>query len=244
MRFFIRFSYFGANYHGWQNQPNAISVQEVLEEAISTLIRQKIKLTGAGRTDAGVHAKQMIAHFDLEEMPREDLVKRLNAFLPSAIAVQEIFEVAEDAHARFDATERTYEYWVVVDKNPFHEGSAYYVSAPLDVAAMNAAAKLLLTHTDFQCFSKSGTDVKTFDCDITKATWDRTGEILRFTITANRFLRNMVRAIVGTLLEVGVGKLDTNQILAILESKNRSKAGMSVPAKGLYLTQIKYPKKQ
>ncbi|MEW2921364.1 tRNA pseudouridine(38-40) synthase TruA [Muricauda sp. ANG21] len=243
MRYFIQFSYFGKAYHGWQNQPNALTVQEVLEKALSTLLRQKVEVVGAGRTDTGVHAKEMFAHFDFNEIEDlEELVYRLNAFLPEDIAVQQICRMSQEAHARFDAQERTYEYWVVQEKNPFYADSAHFVKYPLDLKAMNQAASLLLEHSDFECFSKSNTDVKTYICDVRHAKWEEKEDRLVFTITADRFLRNMVRAVVGTLLDVGVGKMAPEEIHTIIASKNRSEAGVSVPAKGLYLTKVLYPK--
>lgn len=241
MRYFIQFSYFGKQYHGWQNQPNALTVQQVLEEAISVLLKEPISLTAAGRTDAGVHAQQMFAHFDAGQIAGSyDLVYRLNAFLPEDIAVQRIFEVPDDAHARFDALERTYAYWIVQEKNPFLTDAAHFIKHSLDTTKMNQAAELLVAHHDFQCFSKSNTDVKTYRCDIKKAVWEVKGNTLVFTVTADRFLRNMVRAIVGTLLEVGSGRWSLDDVKTILKSGDRAKAGPSVPAKGLYLTQINY----
>ncbi len=242
MRYFVQFSYNGKAYHGWQNQPNAITVQQVLEKAFSTLLRTDVSLMGAGRTDTGVHAKQMFAHFVVDELADiEDLIYKLNSFLPEDIAVQEIFQVLPEAHARFDATERTYEYWVIQEKNPFYIDSAYHVKHSLDIEKMNEASSVLLDYKDFECFSKSNTDVHTYLCDIKEASWIRKGELLVFTITANRFLRNMVRAIVGTLLEVGTGKSTVADVKSIINSKDRSEAGYSVPAKGLYLTRIIYP---
>lgn len=244
MRYFIQFSYFGKPYHGWQNQPNAISVQEELEKALSTLLRQKIEVVGAGRTDAGVHAKVMYAHFDLEalEDERGGLVDRLNAFLPQDIAVQAIHAMQPGAHARFDALERTYQYWLVREKNPFLFEKAHLQRLPLDLGAMNQAASFLLEYRNFECFSKSNSDVGTFDCDLRHARWEVQGNLWVFTIKADRFLRNMVRAIVGTLLEVGLGKRSPGDIHALLESRDRGQAGVSVPAKGLYLTEVTYPK--
>ena len=243
MRFFIQFSYFGKHYHGWQRQPNAITVQEVLEGGLCTILNTTVVLTGAGRTDAGVHAKQMYAHFNLDKMPDvEDLVYRLNSYLPEDIAVERIIETKEDAHARFDATARTYEYWIAKKKDPFSTDAAHYIKQALNIEAMNEAAKILLTEEDFECFSKSNTDVYTYLCNITLAHWEQKGNLLIFTITANRFLRNMVRAIVGTLLEVGMGKIKVEDVNTIIKSKDRAKAGVSVPAKGLYLTQVLYPK--
>lgn len=242
MRYFIAFSYFGKSYHGWQKQPNAMTVQQVMEETLSTLLRESVELMGAGRTDTGVHAKQMYAHFEAEGIEDcEDLCYRLNAFLPEDIAISGIFEVPKEAHARFDAVERTYEYWIVQEKNPFYMESAHYVKHELDLDKMNEAASLLLKFTDFECFSKSNTDVKTFLCKLKRAEWTIQGDVLVFTITADRFLRNMVRAIVGTLLEVGLGKSTLENIEEIINSKDRSRAGVSVPAKGLYLTQVNYP---
>lgn len=242
MRYFIQFSYCGKAYHGWQGQPNAITVQQVLQECLSTLVKQAVVLVGAGRTDTGVHAKQMFAHFDVQvALNIEDIVYRINAFLPDDIAVQRLFGVPDQAHARFDALERTYEYFVVQQKNPFYIESAHYVKIPLDVEKMNESAALLLQYRDFECFSKSNTDVQTFICDVKEAQWAMKGDVLVFTIRANRFLRNMVRAIVGTLLEVGSGKRSANDVKAVINSKDRSLAGPSVPAKGLYLTKISYP---
>ncbi len=244
MRYFVEFSYLGKDYHGWQNQPNAITVQEVLEKAFSTLLREPVALVGAGRTDAGVHAKQMYAHFDFGEIKDVQLfIYRLNSLLPDAIAVHDVFTVNPDAHARFDAEERTYEYWVLQDKNPFYGDFAHYIKQSLDVEAMNQAAQLLLQFEDFECFSKSNTDVKTYLCDVKNAVWEVQRDKLVFTITADRFLRNMVRAVVGTLLEVGTGKTKPAHVKSIINSKNRSNAGPSVPAKGLYLTSVLYPKK-
>ncbi|NKI25709.1 tRNA pseudouridine(38-40) synthase TruA [Arenibacter sp. 6A1] len=242
MRYFLVFSYYGKAYHGWQIQPNAITVQEVLEQAMSLLFRETVQLTAAGRTDAGVHAREMYAHFNTEVVfNREEMRYRLNAFLPKDIAVKDIIEVPEDAHARFDAIERTYEYWIVQNKDPFLTDAAHYVKYPLNVEAMNEAGTILLEHTDFECFSKSNTDVKTYLCDVKKASWQQKEGLLVFTITADRFLRNMVRAVVGTLLEVGLGKWSLDEVKLVLESKDRSRAGVSVPAKGLYLTEVKYP---
>lgn len=213
-----------------------------MEDAFSTLLRQKIALTAAGRTDTGVHARKMVAHADMELTGQsDDLVKRLNSFLPEDIAVASIRSVGEDAHARFDAVERSYEYWISPKKNPFYSDSAYHLRSALDLSRMNEAATLLLEYDDFECFSKSNTDVKTFLCDIKSATWVQDQDRIVFRITADRFLRNMVRAIVGTLLEVGQGKISIEDVKTIIKSKDRSKAGVSVPAKGLYLTEVKYP---
>jgi len=242
LRFFIQFSYFGKAYHGWQNQPNAITVQEVLEKGMSKLLNSPVSLMGAGRTDTGVHAKMMYAHFDVDALEDiQDYIFRLNSFLPNDIAVERIFEVKDNAHARFHATARTYEYHIAKSKDPFTTDLAYFVKKELDVEQMNIAANLLLGKKDFECFSKSNTDVFTNICDLREAQWSINENNLIFTITADRFLRNMVRAIVGTLINVGLGKYSPDYVNTILKSKDRTKAGVSVPAKGLYLTSIVYP---
>ncbi|MFC7358356.1 tRNA pseudouridine(38-40) synthase TruA [Jejudonia soesokkakensis] len=242
MRYFIEIAYHGKNYHGWQNQPDAITVQEVLEKTLSTLLRKEIQVVGAGRTDAGVHAKQLFAHFDFDRIENlSEVIFRLNSFLPKDISVKNIIRVKEDAHARFDATAREYEYLITTAKNPFFEELAYHVYQKPDIQKMNEAAALLLDYNDFQCFSRSNTDVKTYYCKLEKADWVEDKNSLIFTIKADRFLRNMVRAIVGTLLEVGYGKLFLEGVHAIIESKDRSNAGASAPAHGLYLTKVEYP---
>lgn len=244
MRYFINLSYLGTSFHGWQCQPNAISVQEVLEKALTTVLRSPIKITGAGRTDTGVHARLMVAHFDAEIPVKtfDNLVYLLNQYLKSDVVILSIVPVIDEAHARFDATLRTYEYHIVSKKDPFTRGLAYFFREPLDIPLMNEAAELLMIFKDFQAFSKTNTDVKTYLCDISSASWKPEGVGYVFTITANRFLRNMVRAIVGTLLDVGMHKITSEELKMIVESKERSKAGFSVPAHGLYLTDIQYPK--
>ncbi|MFS4456109.1 tRNA pseudouridine(38-40) synthase TruA [Maribacter sp. 2304DJ31-5] len=242
MRYFIQFSYFGQAYHGWQNQPNAVTVQSVLEDTLSKLLRSKIEVVGAGRTDAGVHAKEMFAHFDFDKIDNgTELIYRLNSFLPKDIAVQKIIEANNDAHARFAAASRSYEYWVCNHKNPFYKDTAHFVKQELDLEAMNRAAILLMGRKDFECFSKTNSDVKTFICNVTHAEWSYKEDLLVFKITADRFLRNMVRAIVGTLLDVGRGRYSIRDVNTIIKSKDRSRAGASVPAKGLYLTSVVYP---
>ncbi|MGO4918111.1 tRNA pseudouridine(38-40) synthase TruA [Maribacter spongiicola] len=242
MRFFIQFSYFGKAYHGWQNQPNAITVQEVLENGMSKLLNSPVSLMGAGRTDTGVHAKEMYAHFDIDSLNNiPEYIFRLNSFLPNDIAVDRIFEVEDDAHARFHATARTYEYHIDKKKDPFSTDLAHFVKKELDIEQMNNGAALLLGKKDFECFSKSNTDVYTNICDLREAKWELKNDKLVFTITADRFLRNMVRAIVGTLINVGLGRYPADYVNTILKSKDRTKAGVSVPAKGLYLTSIVYP---
>jgi len=241
-RYFIWLSYNGTHYHGWQIQPNGVSVQEKLQESISLLMRVHTDVIGAGRTDAGVHARTMVAHFDAEEIEQPELfLKKLNGVLPNDIAVWNIKKVKPGAHARFDAINRTYEYWVTPEKNPFHLESAARVHSPLDFEAMNQAAAILPEYIDFTSFSKLHTDVKTNNCTITQAYWAKRGDIWVFTITANRFLRNMVRAIVGTLLKVGRGQLTEKDFRAIIEAKDRGKAGSSAYAHGLYLTDVAYP---
>ncbi len=242
MRYFIEFSYNGKAYHGWQNQPNAISVQQVLEEALSKLLRTKIAVMGAGRTDAGVHASQMFAHFVVDQtFDIDSIIFKLNCFLPKDIAIHTIFEVNDKAHARFNALSRTYHYRICTRKNVFASDFAYHVFFPLDIEKMNKACDILFQYKDFQCFSKSNTDVKTYHCSIKEAFWELEEHELVFTITADRFLRNMVRAIVGTMIEIGLGKLEVEKLHDIIKSKDRSEAGYSVPAQGLYLTKILYP---
>lgn len=242
MRYFFELSYNGKAYHGWQNQPNAISVQELLEKALSVILNFEIVIVGAGRTDAGVHASQMFAHFDFEgELDSIDLVYKLNSYLPKDIAVKDVFKVQPEAHARFDALSRTYHYKISTLKDVFAYDFAYQFHLPLDIKAMNEACKILFQYNDFQCFSKSNTDVKTYYCDIKEAFWTKEKDELKFTITADRFLRNMVRAVVGTMVNIGLGKLKPKDLHTIIASKNRSKAGFSVPAHGLYLVKIVYP---
>ena len=242
-RYFIYFSYNGARYCGWQMQPNGISVQEVMQKAISTILRTNIEMTAAGRTDAGVHARCMVAHIDLEhELPAGiDFVSKLNSLLPNDIAVEKTVEVRPDAHARFDAFSRRYEYHVVLNKNVFSHEFAMRIFHPLDFERMNRAAELLYQYTDFTSFSKLHTDVKTNNCKITYARWTQDNDKWIFTIEADRFLRNMVRAIVGTLLEVGRGKMTPDEFRQVIEARNRCDAGTSVPAKGLFLVNVEYP---
>lgn len=248
MRYFIQFSYDGTAYHGWQVQPNAISVQQRLNEALSLLLRQNIETTGAGRTDTGVHAAMMVAHFDFQPqdgkvMPELSvLADKLNRILPPDIAVQEVRPVADDAHARFDATSRTYHYRVYTGKDPFLRHYALRLHFMPDYEAMNRAAKVLLQTADFTSFSKLHTDAKTNICRVTQARWVQESPICwRFEITADRFLRNMVRAVVGTLLEVGRGKITEADFERIVAQKNRCSAGESVAGNALSLVEITYP---
>lgn len=252
MRYFIQLSYDGTGYHGWQVQPNGVSVQEVLQKALSTLLHQPTEVTGAGRTDAGVHASMMVAHFDwpaahegegCEEMPLDctQLTYKLNRLLPPDVAVQAVRPVGPEMHARFSATRRTYHYYIHTRKDPFLRGYSWQVNVPLDFALMNEAAQVLLEYSDFTSFSKTGTDVKTNICQLTEARWEqlKPGE-WRFTVSANRFLRNMVRAIVGTLVEVGRHRMTISQMRHAIEAKDRQRAGESVPGHALYLTNIEY----
>jgi len=219
-------------------------VQQVLEETLSVLLRTEIKITAAGRTDTGVHAKQLFAHFDFDVLKdKVELIFRINSFLPKDISVKNIMEVADDAHARFDAIQREYEYRISIGKDPFSQDFAFQLFKKPNVDLMDRAAQMLLRHKDFQCFSRSKTDVKTYNCKIEKAHWELRDDLLVFTIVADRFLRNMVRAIVGTLLDVGFGKTTLDGFEDILNSKNRRKAGASAPAHGLYLKRVVYPER-
>jgi tRNA pseudouridine38-40 synthase len=242
-RFFIQLSYNGTAYHGWQVQENtAITVQEELNSKLTLILGEKIETTGCGRTDTGVHAKDFYAHFDVSvlSLPPDKLVHKLNSVLPNDIVVSRIFEVHNDANARFDALSRTYEYVISKKRNPFLLNAAYVVYNIPDIDKMNEAAATLLQFRDFSAFSKSNTQTLTNICRITEASWKEQGDLMIFTITADRFLRNMVRAIVGTLLEVGTGKISLQQFKEVIESKDRKQAGFSVPACGLYLTKVLY----
>lgn len=241
-RYFIELSYDGTNYHGWQVQPNGVSVQETLQQALSTLLRQDIEVVGAGRTDAGVHASMMVAHFDApEEFDCVQLVYKLNKLLPHDIAVRRVYQVSDGMHARFSATSRTYHYYIHTRKSPFLRHYSWQVTFPLDFDKMNEAANRLLEFEDFTSFSKVNTDTKTNLCKITTACWEQTEpDCWRFTITANRFLRNMVRAIVGTLIEVGRGRMTVDEFCQVIEKKNRCSAGESVPGHALFLTEVRY----
>lgn len=242
-RYFIYLGYNGKNFSGWQIQPNGITVQQCLEEALATLLRQPISVVGAGRTDAGVHARMMIAHFDWEE-PIADLpflAEKLNRVLPKDIAVYRIVPMRPEAHARFDATSRTYKYYIGLHKDPFNYDMVYKMTGKLNFEAMNEACKVLFDFVDFTSFSKLHTDVKTNNCRIYQAGWEQEGDVWVFTVQADRFLRNMVRAIVGTLLEVGRGKLTIDGFRKVIEAKDRCKAGTSVPGHALYLVDVTYP---
>ncbi|MCW3168640.1 tRNA pseudouridine(38-40) synthase TruA [Chryseobacterium sp. 09-1422] len=241
MRYFIEFSYNGKNYFGYQIQPNDVSVQEELEKALSTILREPIKTTGAGRTDTGVHAKKMFAHFETEQVLSNQLNHKMNSFLPADISIKRIFPVRDDFHARFDATFRTYEYYISLEKNPFTQDSAWQLwRRNIDVEKMNEACKILFEYEDFTSFAKLHTDNKTNLCKMYRAEWEQNGTELKFTISANRFLRNMVRAIVGTMIEVGSGKIKPEDMREVIENKNRNSAGVSAPAHALYLVDVGY----
>ncbi|MBR3443906.1 MAG: tRNA pseudouridine(38-40) synthase TruA [Bacteroidaceae bacterium] len=244
MRFFIYLSYDGARYHGWQRQPNGLSVQQVLEEALSTILRQPIEVVGAGRTDAGVNASMMVAHMDVPLCSDTVAAQkdRLNRLLPPDIAVQRIVPVRDDAHARFSATSRTYHYYITFDKSPFLRHYAWRCPFPLDIDRMNEAASHLFDYTDFTSFSKLHTDVKTNNCRIMKAEWLQQADgTWMFEVQADRFLRNMVRAIVGTLVDVGRDRMTVQQFCDIIERKDRCAAGQSMPGNALFLADITYP---
>lgn len=249
MRYFITLSYDGANYHGWQIQPNANSVEETIEDALSTLLRHNIDIIGAGRTDTGVNASMMVAHMDVDtQIDCKQLVYKLNKILPQDIAIQKIEPVSDDMHARFSAKSRTYQYHIHTCKDPFLRAYSWRIPYPsLDFGLMNRAAKVLMEYDDFTSFSKTNTDTKTNICHITKACWEKSPSPLGegrggaiFTITANRFLRNMVRAIVGTLVEIGRGRMTIDEMRKVIEAKDRCQAGESVPANALFLTDIQY----
>ncbi len=242
-RYFMELSYNGTRYHGWQIQPNAHTVQAELEHCLGTFLRQIVPVTGAGRTDTGVHAAYYVAHFDADDLPYSchDMVEKLNRFLPHDIALHRIWPVHANAHARFSAISRTYQYFISRRKDPFSTAFSWHYYQPLDVEAMNSAAQLLTGISDFTSFSKLHTDVNTNLCNVIRAEWLERDHQLVFTISADRFLRNMVRAVAGTLIEVGKGKLLPGQLLSIAEAMDRSAAGTSLPAAGLFLTGVGYP---
>lgn len=242
MRYFTELAYNGKNYFGWQIQPNQISIQETVENAFSTLLRKEIKITGCGRTDTGVHAKSTYAHFDFEDDLPEDIVHRMNSFLPNDISIYRIFSVNNDAHARFDASKRTYQYFAHYGKNPFEFDFSLRLHKKPDLAEMNLAAVFLIGKKDFSSFAKTRTDVKTHICEVYSAKWTENNNRFIFEISADRFLRDMVRSIVGTLIDVGIGKITTHEFKEIIEKKDRRFAGGSAAAHGLYLVDVEYPK--
>jgi len=242
-RYFIEMAYKGTNYHGWQIQPNGETIQSSLEKAFSTICREKIAVTGAGRTDSGVHASYFVAHFDSVSTTLDDssFLQHLNGFLDKDIVIYSINKVKENAHARFDAFSRTYRYYIHQNKNPFKQETSWLLRSYLDIDKMNEVSRLLIGTHDFTSFSKLHTDVKTNDCTVNIAKWERKEDSIIFTVKANRFLRNMVRAIVGTIILAGQRKIDKEDLINILRLKDRSSAGMSVPAQGLFLADIRYP---
>lgn len=242
MRFFFEIAYNGTNYSGWQSQNNATGVQAVVEDALSKLLREEISIVGSGRTDTGVHCEKQFFHADIQsEFDQEKLVLKLNSFLPKDIAIPSILRVKDEAHARYDATERSYIYRITTKKNPFLEGLALHYFKALDILRMNEAAALMIGKHDFESLSKVKTDVNNFMCDVKTAEWRQHDASLEFHITANRFLRGMVRATVGTLLDVGTGKTSLKEFQSILESRDRREAGANVPPHALYLVEVKYP---
>lgn len=242
MRYFFEISYKGTNYHGWQSQKNAVGVQEVIQKALCLILQEDVSVSGSGRTDTGVHCRQQFFHTDIEnKFKTEWLLHRINSFLPEDIAIHTIRKVLPEAHARFDAKNRSYLYIVSRKKDPFLMETAAIYQKDLNISTMNAAASLLLGKQNFQSFSKVKTDVSNFVCDITKAEWREEGDCLEFHITANRFLRGMVRAIVGTLLDVGKEKMAVQEFKKAIEAQDRNAAGASAPAKGLFLSRVEYP---
>ncbi len=241
-RYFIKLGYRGAPFHGWQIQPNAVSVQEEVEKALSTLLRRPMSIVGAGRTDTGVNARTMYAHFDYDgTLPDKGRVLvSLNRLVGRDIAIHDIFQVDDTAHARFDATKRTYKYFVAFEKTPFFYPLSWHCPNGLDIEKMNEAASLLLATQDFTSFAKLHSDAKTNICNVTQAEWQMEGKMAVFTISADRFLRNMVRAVVGTLVEVGRGKMTVDEFQKVIERKDRCSAGQSMPGEALFLWDIKY----
>lgn len=245
MRYFLHLSYNGTNFCGWQIQPSEPSIQESIETAFFHLLKEKIGVTGCGRTDTGVHALNYYAHFDYKEISNqeiEELVFKLNRYFGFDIKIMGLYKMKEDSHARFDAGSRTYKYYIAQEKQPFNNDFSHYFSRPLNIEKMNEACKKLISYTDFTSFSKLHTQVNNNNCKILSASWEKDGDMVVFTIEANRFLRNMVRSIVGTLVEVGIEKISVKEFCEIIEAKDRKRAGASFPAKALFLHNIKYEK--
>jgi len=243
-RYFIFISYKGTSYHGWQAQPNSVTVQKILDDSLSVVLNEKISTFGAGRTDTGVHATFFCAHFDSlspDLLSVKNLIYRLNQYLPPDISVNSLRKVFPDANARYSAISRTYKYYISSTKDPFFDSSSWHLYGDIDLERMNKACSILYNHTDFTSFSKLHSGAKTNICRIYDANWEETGNRLVFTIKADRFLRNMVRAIVGTMVDVGFGKKDIREFEDIILSKDRCRAGKSAPAKGLFLVDIEYP---
>jgi tRNA pseudouridine38-40 synthase len=242
VRYKIDLSYDGTEFHGWQIQPNAVTVQQLINDKLKLVLQEKINTMGSGRTDTGVHARKQVLHVDIQKEIPKNLIFRLNKLLPDSIAIINIKPVKDDFHARYHAQSRAYEYLIHQNKNPFLEKYSYNFNKVLEIDLMNSACQILIQHTNFESFSKVHTEVNNFNCVVTQAFWRKEKNHYKFYIKANRFLRNMVRAIVGTLLEVGEGKIDLDQFQQIIISKNRNNAGRSVPAQGLYLTEVNYDK--
>lgn len=240
-RYFLEIAYNGSAFHGWQIQPNSLSVQQVMNECISTMLSHSVNCMGCGRTDAGVHARCFFLHFDTEKELDADFSFRLNAFLPKEIKILHFYKNPEKIHARWDAISRSYEYLVAKGKNPFLSGLAATIYEILDIAKMNEACKTLSKYNDFKTFSKGHNQHEHYLCDLLEAYWSETEELYIFRITANRFVRSMVRMITGTMVEIGKGKISLDEFRSIIESKDRSRSGMAMPACGLYLTQVVYP---
>ena len=243
-RYFIFISYKGTSYHGWQIQPNSVTVQQILEEALSVVLNEKISTIGAGRTDTGVHATFFCAHFDSispDLLTIWNLVFRLNQYLPADISVSSIKKVIPDANARYSAISRTYKYYISRIKDPFFDNSSWYLHGNIDINLMNKACKILYQHNDFTSFSKLHSGAKSNICSIYNASWEQSDNRLTFTIKADRFLRNMVRSIVGTMVDIGFGKMDLNEFESVILARDRCEAGKSAPAKGLFLVDIEYP---
>ena len=245
MRYFANLAYNGTNYFGWQRQNNAISVQQVIEEALSTILRQDMAITGCGRTDTGVHASQYFIHFDFEGEFPPGFLSRINKYLPTDIVIYSVFPVADEAHARYDAFKRSYEYHIVFHKTPFYSNTTYYFpfASQLDLERMQEAATLLLSYQEFYPFCKSNTDVKTMKCELQRAEWvhEEEEKKLIFHISANRFLRGMVRLIVGMSLNIGLDKISLQDLKTAMDTQTRLKKSLSAPPQGLFLTQIQYP---
>lgn len=243
MRYFLEISYLGRNYHGWQTQPRESSIQEEIEKALQTLLKEEVRIHGSSRTDTGVHARQQYAHFDFVKLPisKEDLLWKLNSFLPKCIAIKKLLEMRAECHSRFDAISRKYVYRINLVKDPLELDKSLHFGKELNLEKMRAASKILLENIDYQCFSKVKTNVGNFNCTITQAEWIQKGNHLEFHIKANRFLRGMVRAIVGTLLDIGTEKVTLQEFQAIITSKDRTNAGSAVKAHGLTLEEVNYP---
>jgi tRNA pseudouridine38-40 synthase len=243
VRYFIDIAYDGAPYHGWQRQPNAISVQQVIEEMLANFLKVPTAIIGSGRTDTGVHARSQVFHVDIDTEIEEEWIRKLNRALPTSIAIKQVDLVDERAHARFDATERAYAYYITFRKDPFRQKQAWYMHKPLDLEAMQRAASLLIGEKDFQAFSLVNTEVNHFYCTVMEAAWHKEGQEYVFTIKANRFLRGMIRALVGTMVEIGKGNRPLSDFETVLLSKDRKQAGMAAPPNGLYLNSVLYPER-